>query len=92
MNKFAHIKKIVTKWRQDNGYADQGGVIVTYQSIVQGWVNELRDPQSWQPGCIATDSAGNQWLASGGNKYDGAVEWLPVVNTRTTKAAQLENN
>lgn len=79
MNDFAHIKTMAAQWRQDNGYADTSGVIVTYQNEVQGWVNELRDPQHWQPGCIATDIDGNQWRASGGNDQDGAAEWQPVA-------------
>jgi hypothetical protein len=78
MHDFAYIKTTAAQWRQDNGYVDKGGVIVIYRDEVQGWVNELRDPSSWQPGCIATDSDGNQWQASGGNDQDGAAEWRPI--------------
>jgi uncharacterized protein YukJ len=78
MHDFAHIKTTAAQWRQDNGYVDKGGVIVIYRDEVQGWVNELRDPGSWRPGCIATDSDGNQWLACGGNDQDGAEEWQAV--------------
>lgn len=75
MNDLTRIKAMAAEWRQERGYADKGGVVVIYQNQVCGWVNELRDPSSWQPGCIATDSAGNQWQAVGGNEYDGATEW-----------------
>lgn len=78
MDDFAHIKTIAAQWRQDNGYVDKGGVIIIYRDQVQGWVNELRDPSSWRPGCIAVDSDDNQWLAVGGNEYDGAAEWQAV--------------
>ncbi|MCF7964194.1 MAG: hypothetical protein K9L79_01505 [Methylobacter tundripaludum] len=78
MNDLAHIRTLTAQWRQEQGYADKGGVIVVYQNEVQGWVNELRDPQHWTPGCIATDSVGNQWKAAGGNEQDGAAEWQPI--------------
>lgn len=74
----AYIRTLAAQWRQTRGYADKGGVIVVYQNEVQGWVNELRDPQHWQPGCIATDSEGNQWATHGGNDQDGAAEWRPL--------------
>jgi hypothetical protein len=85
MHDFAHIKTMAAQWRQDNGYVDKGGVIVIYRDEVQGWVNELRDPSSWRPGCIATDSDGNHWLASGGNDQDGATEWQPAGPAPTAK-------
>lgn len=66
---------IAKKWRIENGYKNKGGVIVFFNSIVNGWVNELRDPKSWQPGCIAVDESGNQWMATGGNAYNGAAVW-----------------
>ncbi len=70
-----HINKLANEWRQDWGYVDKGGVIVVFNDEVQGWVNELRDPQSWRPGCIACDSEGNQFIAVGGNNSDGAERW-----------------
>lgn len=79
MNDLTRIKTIADEWRQESGYADKGGVVVIYQNQVCGWVNELRNPSSWQPGCIATDSEGNQWQAVGGNEYDGAEEWQPIL-------------
>jgi hypothetical protein len=82
------INKIAQRWRKNNGYADKGGVVITYKRVVQAWVNELRDPQHWQPGCLATDTTGNQWQAVGGNAYDGAAEWQPIDATfQTQKAA-----
>lgn len=66
---------IAERWRKENGYAGRGGVVVVFKGEVQGWVNELRDPEHWQPGCIAVDESGNTWEAVGGNSYDGAETW-----------------
>ena len=70
--------KLVQKWRQKHGYTDKGGVVVVFDGIVQGWVNELRDPQHWQPGCIAVDDRGAEYVADGGNSRDGAKTWNQV--------------
>ncbi len=69
----------VDQWRATNGYADKAGVVIIFYDNVQGWVNELRDPEHWQPGCIAIDICGNKWIANGGNNSEGAKSWQPVV-------------
>lgn len=66
------------KWREAEGYQGREGVVVIYRGEVQGWVNELRDPSHWAPGCIAVDETGACWEATGGNEYDGATEWRQV--------------
>ncbi|MFT0140798.1 hypothetical protein ACEK07_46660 [Alcanivoracaceae bacterium MT1] len=42
---------------------------------VAGWMDTLRVPKSWVPGCMAVDIDNNMWIATGGNDYDGAREW-----------------
>ncbi len=75
---------IATSWRQQfSGGQYAGGVVVIYQGEVQGWLNELRTPQSWAPGCIAVDAQCNQWQAVGGNAYDGAAGWEAVQEEGT---------
>jgi hypothetical protein len=69
---------IAEKWRAEHGYTDRGGVIVIHDGIVSSWVNELRDPEHWEPGCTAIDVAGNQWVSVGGNRQRGAERWQPV--------------
>jgi hypothetical protein len=64
------------RFRRERGHA--GGVVVIFNGEVSGWMNELRDPQHWAPGCIAIDADGNAWLATGGNDYDGAARWTPT--------------
>jgi hypothetical protein len=82
-----NIKKMAKRWRKHNGYTDKGGVVIIHKRKVQGWVNELRDPQHWCPGCLAIDTADNQWRAVGGNDYDGAAEWQPIDSTTQTAQA-----
>lgn len=52
-----------------------GGVVVIHNGEVEAWMNELRNPERWIPGCIAIDDAGNQYVAKGGNTQDGARGW-----------------
>ena len=66
-------KDLAAKWREQYGYT--GGVVVIFGGEVQGWVNELRNPEQWQPGCVAIDEQGQQWIAVGGNARDGAERW-----------------
>ena len=65
------------EWRACRGYTGRGGVVVVFDGIAQGWVNELRNPEAWRPGCVAVDEIGSSWLAIGGNDQDGASNWMP---------------
>ena len=67
------------RWRDENGYVGRGGVIVLFEGEVQGWVNQLRDPGHWRPGCVAVDEESRAWTAVAGNDKDGALVWLPTV-------------
>lgn len=51
------------------------GVVVIFNHEVSGWMNELRNPEKWTPGCVAVDADNNEFLAIGGNAYSGADEW-----------------
>lgn len=55
-----------------------GGVFVFLNSEYQGWMNELRDPHKWVPGCIAVDESGRMWESIGGNDQDGAEIWYEI--------------
>jgi len=69
------IIDLAKKWRELHGYSGRGGVIVVHDGIVNSWVNELRDPEHWQPGCIACDESGNLWVAVGGDVSSGTKRW-----------------
>lgn len=71
------IKKLADDYRQNKRSDFKGGVVVIFGNKVSGWMNKLRDPQHWKPGCIAVDENGNAWLADGGSPKDGAKKWLP---------------
>lgn len=64
-------------WRKTSGYDGRGGVVVLLAGAVQSWVNELRNPEDWQPGCVAVAEDGSTWTAIAGNAQDGALMWLP---------------
>lgn len=64
-----------------------GGVVVlsigpteegTQEVTVDGWMNELRDPEHWIPDCIAVDEQDQFFKAVGGDDYNGATEWVPI--------------
>jgi len=46
-------KKIADEFRQNERPDLKGGVVVIFGNEVAGWMNELRDPQHWEPGCVA---------------------------------------
>lgn len=80
----ALIKK-ATAWRANRPDLI-GGVIVFHGRELQGWVNRLRNPEHWVPGCIALDCDGKQYVATGGDAYNGAQHWEPIT-TKTKKHA-----
>jgi len=67
------LLKLADKYRTETGRAD--GVVLIFNGLVYGWKNKLRDPQCEQPGAIAVDENGKQWIATGGDSYSGAVRW-----------------
>ncbi len=66
---------LARRYRDESGR--HHGVVVIFEGIVSGWSNALRDPQNWQPGCIAITASDTCYCAVGGNGYDGANEWRP---------------
>ncbi|MBN3785557.1 hypothetical protein [Burkholderia sp. Ac-20353] len=69
--------EVARRWREERGYVGRGGVVVIFDGEVQSWVNELRNPDHWQPGCIAIAEDGRTWTAIAGTERDGALMWLP---------------
>jgi len=69
--------EIARAWREEKGYTGRGGVIVIHDGIVNSWVDMLRNPEHWVPGCAAIDESGKSWVTIAGNERDGALVWLP---------------
>lgn len=57
------------------------GAIVIFKGRFAGWMNELRSPDHWEPGCVAVLPDGSAHLAEGGNAYDGAARWTATPAT-----------
>ncbi|SEG15794.1 hypothetical protein [Marinobacterium lutimaris] len=60
-------------YREQHNHPD-GVIIIAHGTEYAGWMNELRNPEMWTPGCIAIDPEGNQWEATGGG-YRTAERW-----------------
>ena len=70
--------EIAEEWRC--GQLD--GLVVVFKGQVAGWIRQLSDPQSWEPGAIAVDYEGNQFQSFGGDEYYGARSWGCVWNIK----------
>ena len=53
------------------------GVVVIYKKKVVGWMNKIKDPHVWKPGCFAVNKAGRIWVSVGGSQDEGAESWQP---------------
>jgi len=71
------VVEISRSWRVEHGYSGRGGVVVVFQGKAQSWVDTLRNPEHWQPDCVAVDEQGRSWTTIGGGERDGALMWLP---------------
>lgn len=75
-----HFVSIALQWRIANGYVNKGGVVVIFNGEVQGWANEVRNPEHWASGCFAINEKGEIWQTIAGNSNDGALMWLLAGN------------
>lgn len=64
---------IAQEYRAERGL--KGGYVVCHNDQAVGWERELDNASGWAPGCYAFDSQGGEWVAVGGNDYDGAERW-----------------
>lgn len=77
------------QWRLDTGRTS--GIVVIHGDTVQGWVDKLRDPEHWCPGCIAIDAGGNAWVSTGGNDEQGAQRWVPTHANKSLLTPIVDN-
>lgn len=71
------VAALARAWRERYGYTGRGGVVVIVDGAAEAWMNQLRNPERWQPGCVAVDEDGKSWTAIAGSKRYGALMWLP---------------
>jgi len=64
-------------YREEMGFS--GGLVIFFGSEIAAWVKDLNGRCTYVPGCIAVDETGNEWVALGGNDYDGAERWEQAV-------------
>lgn len=83
----AQNRQLASKYLDERPQLQGRGVVVLFQGQVSGWMNELRNPEEWEPGCIAVDRRGNQYLAIGGDSYRGATAWNWVWTAKSEGAA-----
>lgn len=70
-------KELAQAYREENNRP--GGVVIIFNGKAGGWMDRLRESQHWELGCIAVDTDGNQFLAVGGDPYNGAKEWQALA-------------
>lgn len=81
-NLHREYRQAADRYRADNQMP--GGLVLIYPVEsdhlcgVCGWINELRDPNHWEPGVIAIDEHGNFYKAVGGDKHNGAKHWQEI--------------
>ena len=63
-------------YRSELGH--QGGFVIFSGSEAVAWVKDLQGLRTYVPGCIAVDEHGTEWVATGGDDYDGAEKWEQV--------------
>ncbi|SOB76142.1 hypothetical protein SAMN04488490_1818 [Marinobacter sp. LV10R510-11A] len=61
------------EFRSEWGYPR--GLVIFLGDKVAGWVRDLEGECTYVPDCIAVDESGSEWVAVGGNDYDGADRW-----------------
>lgn len=62
-------------FRKQYDKTDSGGYVIFFRGKAVAWKRYLDNPNGWEPGCIAMDKSGKQWVATGGNSYQGAIRW-----------------
>tara|TARA_R110000772_G_scaffold58539_1_gene132488 strand:+ start:17191 stop:17802 length:612 start_codon:yes stop_codon:yes gene_type:complete len=73
------IQAVAQAYRKEIPHIAIGGVVIVDQEHqAAGWMNRLRDPQGWEPGCTAVDASGSIWLAVDGDCVAGAQRWEQV--------------
>jgi hypothetical protein len=74
----ATLQSQATIFRMQYDKTHSGGYVIFFRGQPVAWKQQLDHPSGWEPGCIALDKHGKQWVAAGGNGYEGAMRWEAV--------------
>lgn len=74
-------------FRKQYDKTESGGYVIFFKGKAVAWKRYLDHPTGWEPGCIAMDKDGRQWVTTGGNSYEGAMRWeaLPDQASHVTR-------
>ena len=72
--RFKRAKAVAKRYFTETN-KDYGCAVVNKQGLVAGWMDMLRSPNHWEPGCIAVMDDGTCYVARGGDAYHGADLW-----------------
>ncbi len=79
MTSAEQARRAARKWyAQSPSYRGRDGVVVVFDGRVAGWCDALRDPNHWEPNCIAVSENGDCHIAEGGDSNRGAARWTPI--------------
>lgn len=86
------MQRQASLFRQQYDKTHSGGYVVFFKGRPVSWCKFLDRPEAQEPGCIAMDDKGNQWVAAGGDSYNGALRWEAVsapISSVTRMPARL---
>ncbi|KMQ75270.1 hypothetical protein [Marinobacter subterrani] len=85
----SQMKRQSTIFRKQYDKVDSGGYVIFFKGKAVAWWRWLDHPSGWEPGCIALDDTGKQWVATGGNAYEGAMRWEVLVGETQSNVARM---
>ena len=71
-------RKLARAYRYERPFMWSRGAVITYMGNVNGWRDEVRNPEDFCPGCLAFTANEEVYEARGGNDQHGAKEWILI--------------
>ena len=91
MSTIERITQQAQEFRRQYVKAESGGYVIFFDGEAVGWKLYLDNPGGQEPGCIAVDDLGRQWVATGGDSYNGATSWEKLGNHDADKTQEQSN-
>ena len=85
------LQKIAGEWRADHSddlALSASGYVTIFDGEVSGWKSELTQPETEQPGTYAVNVFGQVFLASGYDAFNGADQWIEVVEPARQRSSR----